>query len=1083
MQRFHPCRALCAIAFLALAYAASAQTTLQVTSDADAGLGTLRQAINEANNSAEPVLIECASSITIILQSPLPPVTTAIGVTFADTNAITLNCAAISSSSYALDVQGSQVEVAGLKFQFAAGTALALTGTTNTVRRCIFELYAVGVEVAAASNTIGGSLLDNANGFYGNTDAGVIFNGIGSQNSTVSGCLFGIHPVDSNAAGNGTGVRTVGAVQVTIGGSSVNAKNYICRSTGHGIDITANSNSIDIKANVIGLGLSGEALGNSLSGIHVTGSSSVNIGGTGLNEGNYICASGEHGIQVEGSSLGVTVLNNSIGVGVANAIRGNTGNGVSVGATGSPASNVTIGSTALRGRNIIGFNEGNGVGSFTGSSATFVVNNLIGVLADGAPAANARFGVLFSSNNSGGIGGSEAGSGNVISGNTLGGIRLSNCANVTVYRNIIGLSPDESEAVANDGPGIILTQGHTNVIGAAGMGNIIAGNSGDGIEVGTECDDMFIQSNRIGLNSLDADFGNDNGIYIDGATASFLGNTNNPGEGNIIAGNTSHGILATGGSGNSISANSIGLDGAGVAKPNGMDGIHAQNTQQLAIGGGQAAARNYIGGNTGNGILLDGAAGTAIRNNFIGRNEALEDRPNGLDGIAITGGSTDTVIGNLANFGNVIEANNGNGIRINASQSNTVRDNRITRNAGKGIALESGANGGISAPVITSFNPIHGTGPANAVIEFFTDEGDQGAIQRTVAVSDSLGDFFSPVDVTVFTGLNLTATATLDSNTSEFSAPLAIAIPGEGEATIEGEGAADGEGTVDGEGTTEGEGEGEGNPGNPLYLQCTDDSIASQAPGAQPAQGADSTNFDGSRSFDSFSNVFLAIVSVRWWGRSLGIFGGDCDGSLYIHHIAFYTNNAGSPGTLVHEEDVTVRMYTPTGRNDNNQVPEYVFQADLSEPVFLSNGWISITRNTNPSCFFNWTAAASGNGTSITQAGLNNTNNSFDLAYCLIGHVFNSGDYNHDGALALNELLRIIQLYNANGYSCAIFGSEDNYDPGGADCTGCGRHDVDFQGEACHVELSEVLRAVQLFSFEGYIPCTSNQEDGFCPAP
>ncbi len=95
---------------------------------------------------------------------------------------------------------------------------------------------------------------------------------------------------------------------------------------------------------------------------------------------------------------------------------------------------------------------------------------------------------------------------------------------------------------------------------------------------------------------------------------------------------------------------------------------------------------------------------------------------------------------------------------------------------------------------------------------------------------------------------------------------------------------------------------------------------------------------------------------------------------------------------------------------------------------------------------------------------------------------FHTADTNLSAALELDELIRIVQIYNAGAYGCATaldftedgYALTDNFDW----LEGCIPHSSDFQPEVGTVSLNEVLRAVQLYNFSAIRPC--DLEDGFC---
>ncbi len=88
-----------------------------------------------------------------------------------------------------------------------------------------------------------------------------------------------------------------------------------------------------------------------------------------------------------------------------------------------------------------------------------------------------------------------------------------------------------------------------------------------------------------------------------------------------------------------------------------------------------------------------------------------------------------------------------------------------------------------------------------------------------------------------------------------------------------------------------------------------------------------------------------------------------------------------------------------------------------------------------------------------------------------------SADMDEDFVISLAELLRVIQLYNADSFGCNEF-SEDGYEPIGEDIA-CEHHAADFF-QNWHIELSELLRVMQLFGMGAYYECPF-VGDGFCP--
>jgi len=97
-----------------------------------------------------------------------------------------------------------------------------------------------------------------------------------------------------------------------------------------------------------------------------------------------------------------------------------------------------------------------------------------------------------------------------------------------------------------------------------------------------------------------------------------------------------------------------------------------------------------------------------------------------------------------------------------------------------------------------------------------------------------------------------------------------------------------------------------------------------------------------------------------------------------------------------------------------------------------------------------------------------------------------SADYDNSGWLSLAELLRVIQLFNAGAYYCAVapevggdafaltpeglqFGDDD-----------CDYHSSDYREPFGSFQLSELLRTIQFFNLGGVVSCPGDSEDGFC---
>ncbi len=216
---------------------------------------------------------------------------------------------------------------------------------------------------------------------------------------------------------------------------------------------------------------------------------------------------GEAGIKIEGGS-GNLIECSYIGTDyLGMAAVGNTGNGVQV--TGVAVGN-SIGAVGLG--NIVSGNS-DGIHFEPGTSGNYVRSNHVGTNRTGLLAiANTFTGV---GNNQGGsltIGGSGSGEGNLISGNRWGiGFNGGGATNGVIQGNKIGTDISGTLPLANTQAGITFGPNATgaptdHLIGgtAAGEGNIIAFNTGEGIVLANDAGitGIHIEGNNISQNLL-----------------------------------------------------------------------------------------------------------------------------------------------------------------------------------------------------------------------------------------------------------------------------------------------------------------------------------------------------------------------------------------------------------------------------------------------------------------------------------------------------------------------------------------------------------------------------------------------------
>jgi hypothetical protein len=147
------------------------------------------------------------------------------------------------------------------------------------------------------------------------------------------------------------------------------------------------------------------------------------------------------------------------------------------------AMNNVIGGPAAADRNII---SGNGTGIRVSGTGTTIKGNYIGTDASGTlDLGNQGIGIM--DNGASIIGGSGAGEGNIVSGNTGVGIQLAQFSGTTgavLQGNLIGTAIDGVSPLGNDSHGVHIALAPVgNTIGgtAHGQGNVIAFNAGDGV--------------------------------------------------------------------------------------------------------------------------------------------------------------------------------------------------------------------------------------------------------------------------------------------------------------------------------------------------------------------------------------------------------------------------------------------------------------------------------------------------------------------------------------------------------------------------------------------------------------------------
>ncbi len=579
-------------------------------------------------------------------------------------------------------------------------------GSANVVRGNLIGLTsdgknavgnsAAGVEVADSSNnTIGGA--SGSTNFIAGNVAGI---SIHKTQSVATGNVVVANQLGTDQQGitpfpnTGDGIVVTGATGTTIGGVGT-LRNLIQNSGGAGVHFVGGATGT-ILGNLIGTNQSNfSTFGNTLQGVLIDGNSPTGIGVV----GNSISGNGADGIKVQGAS-GVSISSNVIGLDVSfSAALHNGGDGVYL----LDSTGTFVGGSGLG--NTISGNSGSGVhvkGATSSAASNVIAGNRIGLNgAGGIAVANAMSGVFVESATGTTIGGSAAGTGNLISGNTLYGVQLSLGGGTTVLSNTIGANAAANGSVANS-IGVGILDSSNNAIGAIGSPNVIAGNTGDGVLIVHDASGSatanVIAGNRIGtiLSGLSALPNGGNGVSLVGTDASDA--SSDVVTGNLISGNGGDGLKFASLSGVAVTANTIGADATGLQKiPNGSsvtEGVLLNTTTMVTIGGSTTDLSNQISGNAGIGVHVTGGGSNVIAGNVIGLgfggSVALA---NGGDGVKIDSSPANTIGGTALAAANAISGNSGAGIDVLTSSGTIILGNRIGTSSAGSSAVPNGGDG------------------------------------------------------------------------------------------------------------------------------------------------------------------------------------------------------------------------------------------------------------------------------------------------------------------------------------------------------------------------------------------------------
>jgi hypothetical protein len=464
--------------------------------------------------------------------------------------------------------------------------------------------------------------------------------------------------------------------------------------------------------------------------------------------------------------------------------------GASAGATAN-GFDVQAGSSTIRGLTINRF-AGNGIlldikGGDT-VQACFIGTNVGGTSGLG----NILNGVEVNGTINNMIGGTQAGNGNVISGNGGNGVLITGggASGNLVQGNFIGCNLAGTAAIPNALDGVLITSGLGNVVGnsladiSAGARNVISGNTGDGVHIqNASATNNVVVGNYIGVTAAgNAALGNQvNGVELEGAVGTFLGFK----VVNVIGGNGIGITLDGGAQDNSIVNNYIGVGADGsTAVGNLGQGVVLRS---FGTTGELPVQQNSIGGTatgTGNIIAHNGKAGVAIfgqpvagngqsntANRILGNSIFANGTTNpsfevGIDLVANTTFPTDDGVTPNHTGGAIAGPNNLqnfpvlSGAAVNRNNAGTIVTGALNSSPNTTFRIELFDNTSASQT---------GFGEGKSFLTFLnvtTDAGGNASFSVNLIPTVPLGHF-------------LTATATDPSgNTSEFSKAVQIVSAG-----------------------------------------------------------------------------------------------------------------------------------------------------------------------------------------------------------------------------------------------------------------------------------------------------------------
>jgi parallel beta-helix repeat protein len=676
-----------------------------VTNTSDAGAGSFRQAIINANGNAGLDNINFgipAGPYVITLLSALPTIT----------DPVVINGYTQASSS-----AGSPV----IELAVAAGSNAGIE-----------------LDPGSAGSTISGLILYGGNrGIYVNN----------SNGNTITGNFIG-----TNAAGTAVGASVIqwNCIQIDnsqntiIGGAGgATTRNIISGSGQVGIYIQITSSGTQIFGNYIGTAKNGvNAIPNAQHGVLLLDSSNTtSIGGAAIANGNVISGNRQRGINVL-NSRGVLIQNNYIGT-IATGLDTLPNYDRDIDIENSKNAQIL--------NNVISASKNMGIYMYNCPNSTITSNNVgtdvnganalskFGNLSDGIHIENSNYPTVtfnVSSSNSNGDGlyiqNSKAAkilsnkfgtdiSGLIALGNSNQGVNIQSSDSATITSNVISANKSIGMIIVNS----LFPQLTSNKVGTDVNGlnaSATMGNLSQGVQV-INCNNFVANQNVISsnnsiglfiLNSASPQVTN-NFVGTDISGTISLGNTsqgvhiessNNPVvTSNVISANKDMGLFIYNSLKPQVTSNKVGTDITGtVALGNSWQGVHIEQLSNYPV-----VTSNVISSNGNIGLYILNSKAPKITSNKIGTDlSGLNPLGNLSQGVHVEVADSATITGN------VISANKDIGLFVFNSVYPQIKSNDIGANVNganplgtlgntsQGIHVEQAANVVVNQNVVSS---------------------------------------------------------------------------------------------------------------------------------------------------------------------------------------------------------------------------------------------------------------------------------------------------------------------------------------------------------------------------------------------